>query len=150
MQTRRSPHSARPRRDRGSLTAELLIALGLLAFTLLPLSMSFQREQVALRALYTRALAMELVDGELEVLRAGAWQAFSPGIHAYEIRAEAVRNLPPGQFQLTVETNRLRLEWLPAGKGGGGPVVREARLDAVDSVPPAGVFAPAGSPRERS
>lgn len=150
MQTRRSLHSARPRSDRGSLTAELLIALGLLAFALLPLSMSFQREQAALRALYTRALAMELVDGELEVLRAGAWQAFTPGAHTYEMRAEAVRNLPPGQFRLTVETNRLRLEWRPDGKGVGGPVVREARLDAVNSVPPAGALVPPGSPRDRS
>lgn len=150
MQTRRSIHPARPRSDRGSLTAELLIALGLLAITLLPLSVSFQREQVALRALYTRALAMELVDGELEVLRAGAWQAFTPGTHAYEIRAEAARNLPSGQFRLTVKTNRLRLEWRPDGKGGGGPVVREASLDAVNSVPPAGVLLPPGSARDRS
>ncbi|MCZ7639467.1 MAG: hypothetical protein M5U12_27530 [Verrucomicrobia bacterium] len=150
MQTRRTLCPAGPRPDRGSLTAELLIALGLLAFTLLPLSMSFQREQVALRALYTRALAMELVDGELEVLRAGAWHAFTPGIHVYEVRAEAARNLPPGQFQLTVETNRLRLEWRPAGKGGGGPVVREASLDAAGPVPSADVLFPAGSSRDRS
>jgi hypothetical protein len=150
MKTRRSIRFARPRRERGSLTAELLIALGLMALTLLPLSMSFQREQATLRALYARALAIELVDGEIEVLRAGAWQAFTPGTHPYEVRAEAARNLPPGRFLLTVEAHRLRLEWRPEGKGGGGPVTREAGLDATPGVSPGGASIRTPSPWVRS
>ena len=36
--------------------------------------------------------------------------------------------LPPGKFTLTIETNRVRLEWQPAVRGHGGSVVREVTL----------------------
>jgi hypothetical protein len=107
---------------------EMTVALGLLAFTLLPLSLAFFREQASLRALYQRAIAMEMVDGEMEVLRAGRWRAFAAGTHDYSVKAEAVRNLPAGRFILTVTSDRLRLEWQPEGRGHGGAVVREVAL----------------------
>lgn len=119
------PMSGKRRRsESGSLMAEMVIALGLLAFTLLPLSVSFVREHATARALYHRAVAIAIVDGEIEVLAAGEWRAFPPGTQEYQVRAEAAKNLPPGRFLLTRTDDKLRLEWLPGTRGGGGRVTR--------------------------
>jgi len=122
------PSRVGPGARRGFVTAELVVALGILAFAMLPLSYSFLHERQLARAYYHRAIAMEIVDGEMEILMAGAWRRFEPGSHAYKVRAESTKNLPPGQFVFTREGNTLRLEWLPERRGNGGRVSREARL----------------------
>lgn len=113
---------------RGTIMAEMMVAMSLLVLTVLPLSRSFLRDQALCRAYYTRATATEIVDGEMEVLRAGGWRACTNGVQAYHPRAGAVASLPPGQFLLTLETNRLRLDWVPAEHDRGGQVVRIAPL----------------------
>ena len=110
----------------GSLMIELMPALGILVTGILPLSYVYVREQRAVRSYYWRAVAMEMVDSELEVLAAGEWRSFADGAQPYRVRAAAARNLPPGAFQLTRTGQRLRLEWLPAKPASGGVVVREA------------------------
>ena len=61
--------------------AELLAAIALLAIAVLPLGYSITSERTLARSHYERAVAMEIVDGEIEVLAAGEWRAFSPGTH---------------------------------------------------------------------
>ena len=112
------------RRQAAGLSVELLVAIAILAGALLPMAYSLASEKRLVRATYQRAVAIEIVDGEMEVLVAGAWHSYSAGVHNYPISARAARNLPPGQFLLTVGP-KLRLEWLPAVKMHGGPVVRE-------------------------
>lgn len=114
--------------QRGWLMAELFVAIAIFLMALLPIAYSFTAERKVARADYDRAVAMEIVDGEIEVLAAGEWRAFEPGTHAYNVNAQARTNLPPGQFTLTIESNNVRLEWQPAVKGHGGPVVREVTL----------------------
>jgi hypothetical protein len=116
-----------PIRRRGALITELVVAMALLMAALLPLAYSIASERRLARAQYQRAVAMEIVDGEIEALVAGEWRAFTPGTHDYQIHSVAATNLPPGQFLVTVETGKVRLEWKPAVKQHGGPVVREAR-----------------------
>jgi hypothetical protein len=118
--------NARRAGQRGWLTIEAVVALSIATAALLPLAYSFIEEQRILRACYYRAIAMEIVDGEMEILAAGEWRTFSPGTHPYAVRAESAKNLPPGRFVLTVQGQRLRLEWLPEKAGSGGAVVREA------------------------
>ncbi|MBI3414196.1 MAG: hypothetical protein HY043_02565 [Verrucomicrobia bacterium] len=110
------------------MTTELIVAMAILATVLLPIGYAFSHERVLCRAYYHRAIAMEIVDGELEVLAAGEWRAFKSGIQPYVVRAESSKNLPPGKFELTLSNQLVRLEWLPAGKNGGGHVRREANL----------------------
>jgi hypothetical protein len=110
----------------GALMVELLVALAILAGVLLPLAYSFGSERRLARAYYNRAVAMEIVDGEMEVLMAGEWHRFQPGTHDYAVHCGAATNLPPGRFILTVQPGKLRLRWQPAGKDRGGAVTREA------------------------
>ena len=116
------------RRRRGALITEVVVAMGLLTFAMLPLAFSISREQKLTRAYFNRAIVMEIVDGEMEALMAGEWRAFVPGAQSYPVRAEAARSLPPGTFVLTLDHDRVRLEWLPEKSGKGGKVVREASV----------------------
>jgi hypothetical protein len=122
------PGSPKRLRQRGALMVELLVALAILTGVLLPLAYSFVSERRLARACYQRAVAIEIVDGEMETLLAGEWHAFSPGTHDYRVHAGAATNLPPGRFTLTVQPPKLRLRWQPAVKDRGGPVTRETIL----------------------
>ncbi len=118
--------SRRAASERGALLMELIVAMAIIVTTMLPLAYAVAREHQLLRACYNRAVAMEIVDGEMEVLVAGEWRAFKEGTQPYPVRDLAATNLPPGQFQLTIAGPRLRLEWRPAPKDRGGIVAREA------------------------
>ena len=112
-------------RRRGSLLIELLVAMAILSGVVIPLAYSIAAERRYARAVYQRAIAMELADGEMEVLAAGGWRAFTNAVMNYPIHAGAATNLPSGRFTLTVTPEKLRLEWQPNVKQHGGPVVRE-------------------------
>ena len=105
---------------------ELMTALAILVAILLPLGLSFVDEQHVCRVYYWRAVAMEAVDGEMEVLAAGEWHSFHEGTEPYVVRSESARNLPNGRFLLTVQGSALRLEWRPDKIRYGSPVLREA------------------------
>ena len=115
-------------RQRGALATDLMIALSIFTIVMLPVAFSIIHEQKLARIYYHQAIAMEIVDGEMEVLRAGEWRAFQPGVQAYPVRAEAAKNLPHGTFLLTLTSDRVRLEWLPDRKQEGGKLFREAPL----------------------
>lgn len=51
---------------RGALMTELIVALSIVIFTIFPLALAFLNEQKLCRAYYYRALALEIVDGEME------------------------------------------------------------------------------------
>jgi hypothetical protein len=114
--------------QRGALMVELLVAMALLAGVLLPVAYSLMSERRLARGYYQRAVAMEIVDGEMEALLAGEWHAYTPGTHDYTVHAGAATNLPPGRFVLAVQPGKLRLQWKPAVKQHGGAVTREAMV----------------------
>ncbi len=115
-------------KQRGIVVAEMVIAMAILVFALLPLGFSINSDARLMRATYQRAVAMEIVDGEMEILAAGQWRNFSEGAHDYTVHAAAAANLPPGQFLLTRTGPHLRLEWASAKKQGIRPVVREVTV----------------------
>ena len=118
----------RNNRERATLITELLVAMALLTGALLPLAYSVRSEKRLAKASYQHAVAMEIVDGEMEVLVAGEWRAYPAGSHDYQVRAGALTNLPPGRFVLTIQPSTVRLEWRPEAKDNGGAIVREAVL----------------------
>jgi len=125
---RRSAETPLRARERGALMTELMVAMAILAVALFPLAFSFAQETRFLRSCYNRAVAMEIVDGEVEVLLAGEWKSFKEGVQDYAPHAQAITNLPPSKFQLTITGHRLRLEWLPSEKNQGAIVVREVTV----------------------
>jgi hypothetical protein len=114
------------RNERGSLMIELVIALGILTAAIIPLGYSFAQEKRFCRVYYWRAVAMEIVDGEMEILAAGDWRSFQEGPYPYTVKCDAAKNLPPGQFVLSIRGKQLRLQWQPTNPRDCGPVIREA------------------------
>jgi hypothetical protein len=112
-------------RHGGWLVAELMVALIVIVIALIPLAFSFRSEQKLLRAQYTQAVAMEIIDGEMEFLHAGAWREVLEGERPYKIIANAATNLPPGAFFLSRTGAMVRLEWRPTKKGAGGKIARD-------------------------
>jgi hypothetical protein len=110
------------------LLIDLAVALAILILVLVPLTHAFFQSQRLARASYQRALAVEIVDGEMEALRAGEWQAYQEGAQAYPVRAASATNLPPGRFILSRAPDRLRLEWIPEREEAISGVAREIRL----------------------
>jgi hypothetical protein len=104
--------------------------MSILLIALLPIARTFAQERRAALAAYERILAGEILDGEVEVLKAGSWKRLEPGVHPYTVRAESAASLPAGRFEVTVTTNRLRLEWRPEPRTGRGHAVvaRETML----------------------
>lgn len=99
--------------QRGLLNIELAVAIVILGAVLLPLGYMFAQEGKLLRTYYRDAVAMEILDGEMEVLAAGEWRRFTEGRHDYPVTARASTNLPPGKFVVTRLNGQVRLEWLP-------------------------------------
>ncbi|MDB6112006.1 MAG: hypothetical protein JWR69_3756, partial [Pedosphaera sp.] len=65
--------SRRAKRDGrrcGALSTELIVAMAILVIAAMPLALSFAQEGKVLRQSYQKAAAMELVDGEMEILLA--------------------------------------------------------------------------------
>ncbi len=115
-------------RCRGSLTAELFVAITLLTAAVVPLAGAFLQEQRRLRHAYYQAAAMELVDGEAEILAAGALSNFPEGEQVYPISYGSATNLPTGRFVLRRTGAQGSLEWQPKQSVHGGPVKRAFRL----------------------
>ena len=118
----RRPHA----NETAALMTELIIGIAILGIAVFPLAYSFAKEHQYLRTCYQRAVAMEIVDGEMEVLLAGDWHSFTNGVHALTPQARSATNLPPGTLQLTVAGKNLQVEWLPSEKDQGGKIAREA------------------------
>jgi len=114
------------KRESGTVMVELTVAMAILTLAMLPLAFSFEQEERLLRNSYQRAVAMELVDGEMEILQAGEWHSFKQGQQDYSFHAASATNLPPGKATLTLTGKHMKLDWLPSRKTSGGEVTREA------------------------
>lgn len=108
--------------------AELIVAMAVLVIAMLPLSFAALSNARELRATYQKAVANEILDGEIEILAAGAWRQLPEGTNNYEIRANAVTNLPPGQFQVSRTGSVVRLQWKATKKLGLGTLSREVKI----------------------
>ncbi len=114
------------RRQRGILQVDLFVGMAILSLAIIPLAYSFSRERASLKIEYQRSVINELVDGEMEILAAGAGQNLPDGTQNLSVETQA--RLPAGKFQLTKQGQQLRLTWLPLEKCGISSVVREATL----------------------
>ena len=114
--------------QRGFLEVDLVVATAILAIAILPVGFAITHEHRVLRAEYYRSVAVELVDGEAEILAAGAGRDFPDGTQEYPVHTPAAASLPPGIFQLTKAGGHARLEWTSAKRLGVGVVTREFNI----------------------
>jgi hypothetical protein len=120
--------AARKKFERGILQMDLAAGLVILALAIVPLGFSFAKERQVLKLEYQRSVIIELVDGEMEILAAGAARNLPDGTQNLPVSSRAIEKLPPGHFQMNKAGSHLRLEWQPDKKCGISPVSREATL----------------------
>ncbi|MBL9171136.1 MAG: hypothetical protein JNN07_25610 [Verrucomicrobiales bacterium] len=92
---------------------ELVVAMAILVLAVFPIAFQFLIEQRIVRDSYREAVVMEILDGEAEFLRAGAWKNLELGAAEYPVNAESQVSLPPGGFFVTRSSDRVRLDWRP-------------------------------------
>jgi len=118
----------RRRHQRGILQLDLIAALAILTIAIMPLGFSFMRERQALRIEYFRGVLTELVDGEMEILAAGAAKSLPDGPQNLTVQSAALAKLPAGHFQLTKSGRHLQVTWSPDDKCGISTITRETTL----------------------
>ena len=115
-------------RCRAILQMDVAIALSLLALVFIPLSVSSSGDLDLARRHYFEAVALQLIDGEMDVLLAGERRKYTTGEHRIKPVGEAVQNLPEGEFVLTVHDQKLTLAWVPTKRAKWGRVERVVEL----------------------
>ena len=113
---------------RAFLQIDLVVGIFILGTAIIPIGFAFARERQVLKQEYHHSVINELVDGELEILAAGAAKTLPDGVQPLKVSSPAAEKLPAGHFQLTKTGNRLRVEWMPDKKCGVSAVVREVTL----------------------
>ncbi len=116
------------RKEQAFLQIDLIVGLAILTIALMPLGYSFARERQMLRIEYRRSVINEIVDGEMEILAAGAARNLPDGSQTLAVSSRAAARLPAGHFQVTKTGNYLRVEWLPDEKCGLSAIIRETTL----------------------
>jgi len=106
------------RQEMGMLMAELFAALAIFSLLVLTIAAPLSMDQSMVRQAMHRAIAMQIVDGEMEVLAAGAWRSYEEGERDFLVTCKAVESLPKGKFVLTVNGQKLRLQWREFVKDG--------------------------------
>ena len=125
MNIRRTTRSAK---RLAFLQLDVAIAITVLALVFIPLSVSSSGDLDLARRHYFEAVALQLIDGEMDVLLAGERRKYTTGEHRITPVGEAVQNLPEGEFVLTVHDQKLTLAWVPTKRAKWGRVERVVEL----------------------
>ena len=110
------------------LQLDVAVAITVLALVFIPLSVSSSGDLDLARRQYFEAVALQLIDGEMDVLLAGERRKYTPGEHQIKPVGGAVQNLPEGEFVLTVHDQKLTLAWVPTKRAKWGRVERVVQL----------------------
>ena len=110
------------------LQLDVAVAITVLALVFIPLSVSSSGDLDLARRQYFEAVALQLIDGEMDVLLAGERRKHTTGEHRITPIGEAVQNLPEGEFVLTVHDQKLTLAWVPTKRAKWGRVERVVEL----------------------
>ncbi len=113
---------------RAFLQLDVAVAITVLALVFIPLSVSSSGDLDLARRQYFEAVALQLIDGEMDVLLAGERQKYTTGEHRITPVGESVQNLPEGEFVLTVHDQKLTLAWVPTKRAKWGRVERVVEL----------------------
>ena len=113
---------------RAFLQLDVAVAITVLALVFIPLSISSSGDLDLARRHYFEAVALQLIDGEMDVLLAGEHRKYTTGEHRITPVGEAVQNLPEGEFVLTVHDQKLTLAWVPTKRAKWGRVERVVEL----------------------
>jgi len=115
-------------RCRAFLKLDVAVAIAILLIVFIPFSVSSIGDLDLARRHYFEAVARQLIDGEMDLLLAGERRKYTPGEHRITPVGRAVKNLPEGEFVLTVLHRKLTLAWVPTKSARWGRIERVVEL----------------------
>ena len=107
---------------------DVALAVSILLLVFIPFSVTSSSKLDLARRQHFKAVALQMIDGELDVLMAGERQKYIPGEHKITPPGEAVKTQPVGEFILTVQENPRTIAWVPEKEAKWGRVEREVTL----------------------
>ena len=107
---------------------DLMLAVSILMLLFIPFGVTSSGKLDLARRQHFEAVALQMIDGELDVLLAGERQKYLLGEHKITPPGEAVKTLPVGEFILIVKEKQLYLAWVPEKEAKWGRVEREVTL----------------------
>ena len=107
---------------------DIALAIVILGLIFIPLSVTSSAKLDLARRHHFKAVALNLIDGEIDVLLAGEIKKYKPGESLITPPGEAVGSLPKGEFILTLNDKIFKLEWVPEKSTKWGRVQREVNL----------------------
>lgn len=116
------------RRKAGSFVIDVTVAMTLLVLVAIPFALGYINSEKQMRQAYYRAVALEVVDAEAEILAAGLLRQYPEGESNYPVLRGAATHLPPGTFRLGRTGNTGTLEWRSQKPMPGGTVRRSFRM----------------------
>ena len=105
-----------------------MLAVSILMLLFIPFGVTSSGKLDLARRQHFEAVALQMIDGELDVLLAGERQKYPLGEHKITPPGEAVKTLPVGEFILIVKEKQLFLAWVPEKEAKWGRVEREVTL----------------------
>ena len=100
---------------------DLMLAVSILMLLFIPFGVTSSGKLDLARRQHFEAVALQMIDGELDVLLAGERQKYPLGETP---PGEAVKTLPVGEFILIVKEKQLFLAWVPEKEAKWGRVER--------------------------
>lgn len=125
----------RGRPQAGSFVIDATVAMTLLVLVVIPFALGYINSEKQMRQAYHRAVALEVVDAEAEILAAGLLRQFPEGESNYPVQRGAAMHLPPGSFRLERTGTRGTLEWRAQKSMPGGSVRKTFRIIQGDTKP---------------
>jgi len=107
---------------------DVVLAVSILILLFIPFGVTSSGKLDLARRQHFEAVALQMIDGELDVLLAGERQKYPLGEHKITPPGEAVKTLPVGEFILIVKEKQLSLAWVPEKGAKWGRVEREVTL----------------------
>ena len=107
---------------------DVVLGIALLLLVFIPFSVTSSGELDLARRQQFQAVALQMIDGEMDVLLAGERQKYAAGEHTITPPGEAVQSLPEGKFVLTVGEKELTLAWTAVKQAKWGRVERVVKL----------------------
>ena len=120
--------SSRSIRCLAFIQLDIAVAIVILGLIFIPLSVTSSAKLDLARRHHFEAVALNLIDGEIDVLLAGEIKKYKLGKSLITPPGEAVGSLPKGEFILTLNEKTIKLEWVPKKLTKWGRIQREVNL----------------------
>jgi hypothetical protein len=95
---------------------EVLVTIFVISIALFSFTTIINKNMLMIRNSYINSILIEIIDGEIHIIKAGGWRNIKEGFQPYKVESNSYSNLPPGHFITEKKTNTIQLRWVNESK----------------------------------